>query len=137
MEFEQILFSQSKRLEIDKAGRIRLPESLLDFAGIKSQAVVIGVRDHLEIRDPDQWKTRNSQNCRKFLHEREAESVLARGETMNNLFFMAKHGRLVRKEFDVMDDVSSLDLTSAIRSMIAISGPRTVLGECARKEAKH
>ena len=57
MEFEQILFSQSKRLEIDKAGRIRLPESLLEFAGIKSQAVVIGVRDHLEIRDPDQWNT--------------------------------------------------------------------------------
>jgi hypothetical protein len=56
---------------------------------------------------------------------------------MNNLFFMAKQGRLASKGFDVMDDVSSLLLTSAIRSMIAISGPRMVLGECARKEAKH
>ncbi len=56
---------------------------------------------------------------------------------MNNLFFTAKQGRLARKGFDVMDDAFSLYLSSAIRPMIAISGPRTVLGEGARKEAKH
>ena len=55
MEYEQLLFSQTKRIEVDKAGRIRLPESLLEFANIKSQVVVIGVRDHLELRNPEQW----------------------------------------------------------------------------------
>lgn len=75
MEFEQILFSQSKRLEIDKAGRIRLPESLLEFAGIKCQAVVIGVRDHLEIRDPDQWKTSLEEKLPKL------QQILARARS--------------------------------------------------------
>jgi MraZ protein len=55
MEYEQLLFSQTKRIEVDKAGRIRLPESLLEFANIKNQVVVIGVRDHLELRTPEQW----------------------------------------------------------------------------------
>lgn len=66
MEFEQILFSQSRRLEIDKAGRIRLPEALLQFAGVGSQAVVIGVRDHLEIRDPAQWAAIRDENLAKL-----------------------------------------------------------------------
>jgi len=56
MEYEQLLYSQSKRIEIDKAGRIRLPEPLLEYAGIGTQAVVIGVRDHIEIRNAAQWK---------------------------------------------------------------------------------
>ena len=66
MEFEQILFSQSRRLEIDKAGRIRLPEALLQFASIGNQAIVIGVRDHLEIRDPDQWNALRDENLAKL-----------------------------------------------------------------------
>jgi len=60
MEYEQLLYSQSKRIEIDKAGRIRLPEELLEYASIESQVVVIGVRDHLEIINPVQWATINS-----------------------------------------------------------------------------
>ena len=66
MEFEQILFSQSRRLEIDKAGRIRLPEALLQFASIGTQAVVIGVRDHLEIREPAQWNVLREENLAKL-----------------------------------------------------------------------
>ena len=57
---------------------------------------------------------------------------------MNNLFYMAKQGRLVCKGYGVMDDAFSLHLESAIRPLIVTSGPRTVrIGECARKEAKH
>ena len=55
LEYEQVLFSQSRRLEIDKAGRIRVPESLLALAGISDHAVILGVRDHLEVRDPATW----------------------------------------------------------------------------------
>ena len=55
MDFEQILFSQSKRIEIDKAGRIRLPEALLQLADISEQVIVLGVRDHLELRNPAVW----------------------------------------------------------------------------------
>jgi len=66
MEYEQLLYSQSKRIEIDKAGRIRLPEELLEYAGVMSQAVVIGVRDHLEIRNPKQWAASLNANLPKL-----------------------------------------------------------------------
>jgi|TARA_B110000196_G_scaffold318651_1_gene334540 MraZ protein len=66
MEYEQILFSQSRRLEIDKAGRIRLPETLLEFAEIGSLAVVIGVRDHLELRNPERWNASVEEKLSKL-----------------------------------------------------------------------
>ena len=55
MDFEQVLFSQSRRIELDKAGRIRLPEALLELAEISKQTVILGVRDHLELRNPTSW----------------------------------------------------------------------------------
>ena len=55
MDFERILFSQTRRIEIDKAGRIRLPEALLSLAKITDRVVILGFRDHLELRDADTW----------------------------------------------------------------------------------
>jgi len=54
-EFELFLFPLSQRLEVDTAGRIRLPERMMKRAGLGKQVVLIGVRNHLEIRDPDAW----------------------------------------------------------------------------------
>jgi division/cell wall cluster transcriptional repressor MraZ len=56
MEFEQILFSQSRRIELDKQGRIRLPEALLTLAAISEQAYVLGVGDHLEVLNHQKWE---------------------------------------------------------------------------------
>lgn len=58
MEFEELLFSQASRLEMDKAGRIRLPERMLVEAKLGQTIVILGVRDHLELRDPEIWKQR-------------------------------------------------------------------------------
>lgn len=66
MEFEQILFSQSRRIEIDKAGRIRLPEALLSLAGIAQQAYVIGVGDHLEVLNHENWNSKRTENLAKL-----------------------------------------------------------------------
>ena len=66
MEFEQILFSQSRRIEIDKAGRIRLPEALLSLAGIAQQAYVIGDGDHLEVLNHENWNSKRTENLAKL-----------------------------------------------------------------------
>lgn len=55
LDYEEILFSLSKRAEIDKQGRIRLPENLLKRAGLGSDAVLLGVKDRLVIRDRAMW----------------------------------------------------------------------------------
>ena len=58
MEYEELLFSQASRLEMDKAGRVRLPERMLTEAKLGQTIVILGVRDHLELRDPEIWKQR-------------------------------------------------------------------------------
>jgi MraZ protein len=65
MEFEELLFSQAARLELDKAGRVRLPERLMQLGGIGQSVVVLGVKDHLELRDPKQWDSRRREKIAK------------------------------------------------------------------------
>jgi MraZ protein len=65
MEFEELLFSQAARLELDKAGRVRLPERLLQVAGITQTVVVLGVKDHLELRDGQVWQARRQEKLSK------------------------------------------------------------------------
>jgi MraZ protein len=60
MDFEELMFSQAARLELDKAGRVRLPERLLAMAQISSAVAVLGVKDHLELRDGEQWRSRRA-----------------------------------------------------------------------------
>jgi len=55
--YERLLFSLGQRVEIDKGGRILLPELLLGRVelGAQSKVVLIGAKDHLEIHDRDAW----------------------------------------------------------------------------------
>lgn len=55
-EFEQLLFPLARRLDFDSAGRIRIPDKMLERAGLGRKVVLIGVRDHLQLRDRDDWE---------------------------------------------------------------------------------
>ncbi len=59
MELDEINFPEAERLEIDSAGRIRLPQDKLAAAGIGSRALILGMRHHLELWDPARWAARN------------------------------------------------------------------------------
>jgi MraZ protein len=65
MEFEEILFSQASRLDLDTAGRVRLPERMMLEAGLSATVVILGVKDHLELRDPEKWKASRQQKLAK------------------------------------------------------------------------
>lgn len=55
LEYEQLYLSIARKVELDKQGRVLLPENLINRAGLKSEVVIIGVKDHLEIRDRQTW----------------------------------------------------------------------------------
>ena len=55
--FRRVLFSLSQRLELDRQGRLLLPAELLRRTGLAGSVVLIGVDDHLEVHDRDQWRT--------------------------------------------------------------------------------
>ena len=56
MEFEEEFYSQTTHLPMDSAGRVRLPERMLTEAGLGQTVLILGVKDHLELRDPEQWR---------------------------------------------------------------------------------
>jgi MraZ protein len=55
-EFERLMFSQSARLPIDGAGRVRIPDRLLQAFKLSGSVMILGVKDHLELCDPAAWK---------------------------------------------------------------------------------
>lgn len=46
-DFEDLFYSMASLLEVDKQGRVLLPQRLLDFAGISGAVTLTGARDHL------------------------------------------------------------------------------------------
>lgn len=61
MDFDELTFSETQRLEIDSAGRIRLPQELLEAAGLGNRVLLVGARHHMEIWDPDAWETQHRE----------------------------------------------------------------------------
>jgi MraZ protein len=55
LAYERVFFSQARRVTTDKQGRVRIPESQLARTGLDGDVVVLGVKDHLEVRDRQAW----------------------------------------------------------------------------------
>ncbi len=61
MDFDELTFPETQRLDIDSAGRIRLPQELLAEAGLGSRVLLVGMRHHMEIWDPEVWVTQHRE----------------------------------------------------------------------------
>jgi MraZ protein len=87
MEFDELLFSQASRLDVDPAGRIRLPERMLKRFGIRTRVTILGVRDHLELRDTGDWDARLEEKYQKqaqiMLRAREALQARLRAQAIS------------------------------------------------------
>src|SRR5262245_43159147 len=49
--FSRLFYAQAQRVELDGQGRIRIPVELAGLAGLRGQAVLLGVQDHMELWD--------------------------------------------------------------------------------------
>ncbi len=49
------IFSNASWVEVDKAGRILIPQWLRSSASLESNAVVVGAGEYFEIWAPEQW----------------------------------------------------------------------------------
>jgi MraZ protein len=65
LDFRRLFFGSVAEARPDNQWRIAVPQHLRDHAGLKKEAVLIGVDDHLELWDRDAWMA--------FQREREAE----------------------------------------------------------------
>ncbi len=55
--FNRFMLSGAVEAEIDSAGRILIPDFLKEFAQLKTQVVLAGVNDRVEIWDQKRWET--------------------------------------------------------------------------------
>ncbi len=61
-EFRRQVFGSAYDSVPDRQGRVIVPPTLRQYANIDKQAVVIGLYDHCEIWDPDQWRERQERS---------------------------------------------------------------------------
>lgn len=54
--FVRLMLAGAMDVEIDRQGRILIPDYLRKYAGFKKQAVIAGLYNRIEIWDSDNWK---------------------------------------------------------------------------------
>ena len=59
--FQRFLFAAAFEITLDRQGRFVLPAVLREFAGLESEVVVVGARNHLEFWSPPIWRTYSAQ----------------------------------------------------------------------------
>lgn len=73
--FSRFFFSGATEGELDKQGRVMLPQNLRDYGGLSKEIVITGSGNRLEIWDKDKW-----------------ESYLANGQTPEDLALAMSDG---------------------------------------------
>lgn len=54
--FVRLMLAGAMDVEVDKQGRILIPDYLREYAGLKKQATVAGLYNRIEIWDSEAWK---------------------------------------------------------------------------------
>ena len=55
-DVQRVFAASARAVDVDKAGRLNLPDQLVEWAGLEQEAVVIGDVDHAEIWSPAEWQ---------------------------------------------------------------------------------
>ena len=55
----RLIFSNADRVEVDRAGRILIPQFLRQATGLEGSAVVVGAGEYFEIWSPARWAEQN------------------------------------------------------------------------------
>jgi len=65
-DFEMVFYAMATLLDIDKQGRVVLPQRILDFAKIGKQVTVSGARDHLVMWNRNEFAGYMENNWNRY-----------------------------------------------------------------------
>ena len=65
-DYTRFVFSNASECELDKQGRILIPPTLREGAGISKSVMVVGILNKMEIWNKGSWDTRKSQTGDKI-----------------------------------------------------------------------
>ncbi len=55
LAYEEIFHASTRQVELDTQGRVQVPKDLLEQVGLGNEVVILGVKDHLKVRDREAW----------------------------------------------------------------------------------
>jgi MraZ protein len=61
------ILAPAQEVEIDKLGRIAIPQSLREFAGLSHECVILGITKYIEIWDGEGYRAYLEENRSEFL----------------------------------------------------------------------
>jgi len=64
--FERMSFALASKVELDAQGRLLLNERLRKRAGLKDQITLVGVRDHIELWNNEDWEQYLSDHMAQY-----------------------------------------------------------------------
>jgi len=64
--FERISFALASKVELDNQGRLLIGEKLRKRAGLKADITLVGVRDHVELWNTEDWEEYLSGHMGQF-----------------------------------------------------------------------
>ncbi|MGH2272285.1 division/cell wall cluster transcriptional repressor MraZ [Anaerohalosphaeraceae bacterium U12dextr] len=67
--FERMTFAMASRVELDRQGRLLLPEKIKKRANLGSSLTLVGVRDHIEIWNSEDWEQYLMDNINQYQHQ--------------------------------------------------------------------
>ena len=83
MRYEQSYFPSVERADLDSQGRILIPERMLRRAGLEKEIVICGVRDHLELRRPQDFEKERDEAWTRCLEYQEKARKAYESEAAN------------------------------------------------------
>jgi len=82
-DFRRRLFN-SQDVEIDKAGRIPIPQTYREFAGLTKDCLVFGQGDYIEIWDKETYRKHYSESNETFVSASEEISIKVKKSRAGN-----------------------------------------------------
>jgi len=64
--FERMTFALTSKVELDSQGRLLLSERLRKRAGLKEKITLVGVRDHIELWNSENWEQYLADNMGQY-----------------------------------------------------------------------
>jgi MraZ protein len=56
-QLRRLIFANASDVQLDRLGRTLIPQFLREFAGLETEAVIVGVGEAIEIWSPEAWAT--------------------------------------------------------------------------------
>jgi len=82
--FERMSFAMASKVELDSQGRLLLNDSLRRRAGLRDQVTLVGVRDHIELWNTEDWEQYVSDHMAQYQKQmlQARQTVLQQGQNL-------------------------------------------------------